>query len=77
MRLREPFVKKHVHTWQSATVDPGEPVYDAWGFEVAKNNDELARVCVDCGCKQSAKMTAEGLDGIPKSLWHLADLEWK
>lgn len=79
MRLREPFQKKHVHTWQPAAAPKIMQMDPMWGFEMEISDpNKVARKCVDCGCEQLADMRGyeSTLDGLPKSVWHLADLLW-
>lgn len=83
MRLREPFAKKHVHIWKNATPPvPSGPQYDSWGFEIsAPLSGDLVRICEDCGARQVASYSdpgvSEELQGLPQSVWHLADIRWR
>jgi len=77
MRLREPFIKKHVHTW-TPKGDYKSGGWDSWGFEVPVS--EIRRECSECGLVQCVKLPGvllpDALFDLPVSVWHLADLEW-
>lgn len=63
MHLREPFVRKHIHIFETS--------YTFW----ESNELELVeRECKDCGKKQHAHVNRADW---PESLWALADVEWK
>jgi hypothetical protein len=67
VQLKQPHVRKHVHAW----VLKGQRVWiraDTWLYE---------RECSTCACTQVAQLTSADLVGIPDSLHHLCDAEWR
>ena len=68
MRLREPFVRKHVHTWIRSKLNCDFMV--DWFFDIE-------RLCSDCGKKQHAKLDPTQRAELPDSLIHLGDWSWK
>jgi hypothetical protein len=63
VRLRDPFVRKHIHIFVQSFSD--------WSDH---QSQYVERECSECGKKQHAKVPR---DDWPESLWHLADVEWK
>lgn len=62
MRLREPYVRKHICIFTLSFSD--------W------HNNQLQyveRTCDECGKKQYAYVLR---DEWPESIWHLADVDW-
>lgn len=63
MRLREPFVRKHICIFAKTFSD--------WSDS---KHDYVERECNECGKKQHALVPR---DEWPESICHLADVEWK
>jgi hypothetical protein len=65
VRLKEPFVKKHVHSWKRMRVDYYS---DGWCIE---------RACQECGRQECAFLSKPAYESLPESLVHLADTVWQ
>ncbi len=63
MHLREPFVRKHIHIFETSN-----SFWDSATYEIVE------RECKDCGKKQCARLIR---DDWPEPIRHLADVEWK
>lgn len=69
MRLKEPFVKKHVHSFKLCFSHPDDLyVFRTW---------DLERECTDCGEKQHTRITQEEKESLPESVLALGDFQWK
>jgi hypothetical protein len=68
MRLREPFVKRHICTWKL--------VQDQRHYAVAERI--VIRECLECWQRQTAIIRKDSeADATPDSLVHLADADWR
>jgi len=72
VRLKEPFVKKHIHIWVKGALTPNDlsTYYYIPGYTID-------RTCGECGLKQSASISAGEKDSLPASVLHLGDWNWR
>lgn len=68
MQLRQPFVRKHVHTWKRSFLHGDD--YGLSGFDIE-------RECLDCGNKAHARITLAQKNDLPDSVLHLGDFDWR
>ncbi len=66
VKLREPFVRKHVHTWKLSFINSD------YGM-----SSEMERECIECDETQHARITREERDSLPESVLHLGCFDWR
>lgn len=94
MRLKEQFVKRHVHSWKESSCEPRMQLDqkstdqqlsfgslgDFFNWSAPQGTIiayDITRKCAECDEEQSAKLSLEEGADLPRSLWHLADIEWR
>lgn len=65
MQLREPFAKKHIHTWMKSFMH-----FDPTGYDIE-------RKCKECGTSQTAHISHADKESLPESVLHLGDWRWE
>ena len=65
MRLKETVSKKHIHSW--APVDK----------KLAPSGWYVQRICQDCKLVQAGLLDHSEASGLPASLLHLGDTDWR